>query len=81
MTGRVHSREFKLSIVRQLASGEKRPAQVCREHQLAESVVCRWQREYREQGEAAFLPKQEEMPSLEARTCTIEYASKFIHRL
>ena len=33
---RVHSREFKLSVVRQVASGEKRPAQVCREHALAE---------------------------------------------
>ena len=59
MTGRVHSRELKLSIVRQLATGEKRPAQVCREHQLAESVVSRWQREYRERGEGAFLPKSE----------------------
>ena len=33
------SREFKLSIVRQLTSGEKRLAQVCREHQLASSMV------------------------------------------
>ncbi len=72
MTGRVHSRELKLSIVRQLASGEKRPAQVCREHQLAESVVSRWQREYRERGEAAFSPKSEEAPSLEARIAELE---------
>jgi putative transposase len=35
MSGRVHSREFKLTLVRQLASGEKRPAQLCREHNLA----------------------------------------------
>ncbi len=35
MSGRVHSRELKLTIVRQLASGEKRPAQICREHNLA----------------------------------------------
>jgi hypothetical protein len=26
--GRVHSREFRLSVVRQVANGERRPAQV-----------------------------------------------------
>ncbi len=44
--GRVHSREFKLSVVRQVASGERRPAQVCREHGLAEGLLLRWRREY-----------------------------------
>ena len=72
MSGRVHSREMKLGIVRQLASGEKRPAQVCREYQLANSVVSRWQREYQQQGENAWLPKSEEMPSLEARIAQLE---------
>jgi transposase-like protein len=57
MPGRTFSREFKLSVVRQLATGEKRPAQVCREHGLAESVLARWRREYTERGEAAFTPK------------------------
>ncbi len=54
MRGRTHSREFKLSIVRQLASGEKRPAQVCREHNLAASMVSHWRQEYETRGEAAF---------------------------
>jgi transposase len=54
MKRRVHSREFKLMIVRQLARGEKRPVQVCREHQLASSMVARWRKEYEERGEAAF---------------------------
>ena len=44
--GRVHSREFKLGVVRQVASGEKRPAPVCREHTLAAGLVLRWRREY-----------------------------------
>lgn len=57
MPGRIFSREFKLSVVRQLATGEKRPAQVCREHGLAESVLARWRREYTERGEAAFTAK------------------------
>ena len=58
MTGRTHSREFKLEICRQLATGEKRPAQVCREHRVAESLVHKWRKEYTERGDAAFTPKQ-----------------------
>src|SRR5690348_16763126 len=57
MPGRTFPREFKLAIVRQLASGEKRPAQVCREHGLAESVLARWRHEYAERGDTAFTPK------------------------
>lgn len=58
MPGRTHSREFKLSLCRQIASGERRPAQICREHALAESLLLRWRKEYRERGEAAFGPHQ-----------------------
>lgn len=56
--GRVYSREFKWSVVRQVVSGEKRPAQVCREHGLGESLLLRWRREYETCGEAAFVPHQ-----------------------
>lgn len=59
MPGRVHSREFKLLICRQITNGEKRPAQICREHSLDQSVLTRWRREYHERGEEqAFAPKQ-----------------------
>ena len=58
MRGRNHSREFKLNIVRQLASGEKRPAQICREHNLAPSMVARWRQEYETRGEAACAPAE-----------------------
>lgn len=54
--GRTHSREFKLELMHQLASGAKRPAQVCREHGLANSVLSRWRQEYAARGEAAFAP-------------------------
>jgi putative transposase len=54
MQKKSYSREFKLEVVRQVASGEKRPAQVCREHGIAESVLSRWRKEYQEKGEAAF---------------------------
>ncbi len=54
MQKRVHSREFKLDVVRQITTGQKRPAQACREYGLAESVLSRWRKEYQERGEAAF---------------------------
>jgi transposase-like protein len=56
MRGRTFTREFKLEVVRQIESGAKRPAQVCREHHLAETVLLRWRREYEERGEVAFTP-------------------------
>jgi transposase len=62
MPGRSHTREFKLSVCRQIASGEKRPAQICREHGLAESLLLRWRKEYRERGEAAFGSHQANEP-------------------
>ena len=54
---RMHTREFKLNVVRQLASGEKRPAQVCREYQLADGMLARWRKEYQQRGEDAFTPR------------------------
>lgn len=62
MQKRVHSREFKLEVVRKVVSGEKRPAQICREYGLADSVLSRWRKEYQEKGEAAFqaIPSGEE---------------------
>jgi len=73
MRGRPHSREFKLSIVRQLASGEKCPAQVCREHNLAASMVARWRQEYDLRGEAAFAPVEPTATeALEAKVAELE---------
>ncbi len=76
MRERTFTREFKLDIVRQIASGAKRPAQVCREHQLGESVLARWRREYEERGEAAFTPRaldgQSSQASVEQRIAELE---------
>ena len=62
MQKRMHSREFKLDVVRQIATGQKRPAQVCREYGLAESVLSRWRKEYQERGEAAFHRRSPSSP-------------------
>jgi putative transposase len=65
MQKRVHSREFKLEVVRQIVTGQKRPAQACREYGLAESVLSRWRKEYHEHGDAAFLPSPLEQASIQ----------------
>lgn len=57
-TPRVFTREFKIDLCRQIASGQRRPAQLCREHQLAEGVLLRWRREFDRRGEAAFSPEE-----------------------
>lgn len=46
MRGRTCTREVQLDVVRQIASGAKRPAQACREHQVSESLLARWRRDY-----------------------------------
>lgn len=55
---RTFSREFKLQVVRQLVSGEKRTAQVCREHDLCRTLVLRWREQYERDGESAWLRDQ-----------------------
>jgi transposase len=55
MTKRSFSREFKLHVVRQLVSGEKRFAQLCREHNLGQTLLRRWREQYDQRGESAWL--------------------------
>jgi transposase-like protein len=74
MPGRNYSRQFKLDCVRQVATGQKRPAQLCREHGLAQSVLLHWRKEYEARGEAAFTEKQPSSreEALEARIAELE---------
>jgi putative transposase len=74
MPGRNHSRQFKLECCRQVATGQRRPAQLCREHNLAESVLLRWRKEYEARGEEAFTEKQPSSreEALEARVAELE---------
>ncbi|SRR6266852_2074405 len=55
LTKRSFSREFKLQVVRQLVSGEKRFAQLCREHNLCQTLLRRWREQYEQRGENAWL--------------------------
>lgn len=71
--GRTHSRDFKLEVVRQVVSGGKRPAQVCREHDIAQSLLLRWRKEYETRGEAAFTAGESvEQDRVERRVAELE---------
>ena len=51
---RSFDREFKVEVVRQVRSGEKRLSQVCREHELSPTLVRRWKEQYEQHGEDAW---------------------------
>jgi transposase len=71
--GRTFTREFKLELMHQLEHGDRRPAQLCREHGLAETVLWRWRREYAARGEDAFRPPVlDEQQALERRIAELE---------
>lgn len=72
-SGRIHSREFKLMVVRQVEQEGKRPVQVCRAHGLAPSLLWRWRQEYAARGELAFSPHQPAgTAALEQRVADLE---------
>lgn len=62
-----------MAAVDQVVTGGQRPAQVCREHGLAEGVLLRWRREVTERGDAAFGPPEEmSTVALERRVAELE---------
>lgn len=74
MPGRNHSPQFKLDVVRELETGTKSKAQLCREHDLNPSLVSRWQQQYEQHGDAAFssLKPVSETQALERRVAELE---------
>lgn len=65
-TKRTFDREFKLQVVRQLNSGHKRLAQICREHNLCQTLVRRWRDQYEHQGENAWPERSSAGPHVAA---------------
>jgi len=43
---RTFSQEFKRQIVEELLSGESRPAQLCRRHNISSSLLYHWKNQY-----------------------------------
>ena len=54
MKNRIFTPKFKLKIVRTVLAEEKTVVQLCREHNLSDSLIHNWKKLYREKGEAAF---------------------------
>jgi transposase len=70
MAKKTYTREFKLKVVQAVEAAELRPAQACREYQIAESVLNRWRHEVRLRGaDAAFTP-------LTTPTATLDYEAR-----
>jgi transposase-like protein len=64
-------------VARQLKSGEKRLAHVCREHSLCQTLVRRWREQYEQKGENAWLEQAHSRhvaPDDKARIAALEAA-------
>lgn len=75
MVRKTYTREFKLKVVQAVEAAELRPAQACREYQIAESVLNRLRHEVRLRGtDAAFTPlaTPSATPDYEARIAELE---------
>jgi transposase len=68
---RQHTAEFKFEIVRQIQSGERRLAQVCREHTLDPTMVRGWCGRVAEHGTRAFPCSPCSNPTAGAREATV----------
>ncbi len=57
MRGKTYAPEFKLKLVQQVLNGEKRPAQLCREHNIVTPCVHRTTKRFCSNG-GTPLPKK-----------------------
>ena len=64
MRGKIYPPEFKLKLVKQVLSGEKRPAQLCREHNISEAILLKWRHAYAGKGDEAFQTASNELEVL-----------------
>lgn len=63
--------EFKAQIVLEVLSGAKSAAEVCREHQLKDSLVYRWKDEFLKQAPKVFQPDDPQLKN-EQRIAELE---------
>ena len=64
MRGTKYPPAFKLKLVQQVVNGEKRPAQICREHNISQAILLKWRHAFAEKGESAFKPVSNELETL-----------------
>ena len=48
-----------LQCVLDLVGGRKRPVQICREHNISDSLLARWREQFTEQAPKIFEPKHQ----------------------
>lgn len=72
-TARIHAREFKLDLCARIGAGSLSKAQVCREHNLAPSMLDRWCKEYQVKGQNSFATREQE-PDKDRRIAQLEQA-------
>lgn len=78
---RKYSAAFKFEVVRQLQSGEKRLAQLCREHDLDPSMVRGWRERVEKRGAEAFPKSLGEEPLPATSPATLAAAEARIGEL
>jgi transposase len=68
---RNYSPEFKFQCVLELIGGKKTMSQLCREHNIKDSVISRWREQLLEHGHELFN-QQNKKPTEEARIAELE---------
>ena len=69
--------ESRKRVVLEFEAGEKAAAQLCRDHQIADSLLRRWVAQYREHGDQAWRkddPKAQALVEAEKRIGELEAA-------
>jgi len=69
---RTFTPEFKLQCVLDIISGRKRPAEICREHNLSESLLTRWRQQFTEEAPKIFEPKKQKNSASAQRIAELE---------
>ena len=70
--------EFKFQVVVQLLSGAKSITELCREHELKDSLVYRWRDELLARGPQVYV--QEKLPGAEAAQARIAELERLVGR-
>jgi transposase-like protein len=56
---KVYDAEFKVKVVLEILKGEKTMAQICREYDVADDLVCHWKQVFLERAPELFRVKQQ----------------------
>lgn len=59
--------EFKAQVVLELLSQARSPGEICRVHQIKDSLLYRWKQEFLERAPRAFIPGEQGVVSQQAQ--------------